>query len=121
MTGFFSTMTECDLANHPVSPSPHANQYLLDNLECKQHAYGGNQQHLAVHAPQVHNNPDILFLLKGQVGGGGILWQSSITGGATEESRIGLLVSMVVMDIRKDKNTTEVVLTTTSWEGGGGK
>ncbi len=85
-TGFFSTMTECDLANHPVSPSPHANQYLLDNLECKQHAYGGNQQHLALHGCQVHDNLDILVLLKGQVGGGGggILRQSSITGGATE-------------------------------------
>ena len=71
MTGFFSTMTECDLANHPVSPSHHANQYLLDNLECKQHAYGGNQQHLALHACQVHDDLDILVLLKGQVGGGG--------------------------------------------------
>ena len=64
-------MTECDLANHPVSPSPHANQYLLDNLECKQHAYGGNQQHLALHACQVHDDLDILVLLTGQVGGGG--------------------------------------------------
>ena len=104
-------MTECDLANHPVSPSPHANQYLLDNLECKQHAYGGNQQHLALHACQVHDDLDILVLLKGQVGGGGgggILRQSSITGGATEESTIGLLVSMAVMDIQKDSDMTRL-------------
>ncbi len=110
-TGCFSTMTECDLANHPVSPSPHANRYLLDVLECKQHAYGGNQQHLALHAHQVHDDLDIVVLLKGQVeggGGGGNLRPSSITGGATEESTIGLLVSMAVIDIRKDSDMTRL-------------
>ena len=42
-------------------------------------------------------------------------------GGPLKELAIGLLVSMVVMDIRKDKDAMEVVLTTTSWERGGGK
>jgi hypothetical protein len=70
----------------------------------------------------VHDNHDLLLLLEGQVGGGeGVLRQSSITGGASEESMIGLPVLMANMDIRKDKDTAEVVLTTTSREGGGGK
>ena len=55
-----------------------------------------------------------LFSSRDKWGGWGILRQSSITGGATEESTIGLLFSMAVMDIRKDKDTTEVVLTITS-------
>ena len=38
-----------------------------------------------------------------------------------EESTIGLLVSMAVMDIWKDKDMTEVVPTTTSREEGGDK
>jgi hypothetical protein len=38
-----------------------------------------------------------------------------------EEPTIGLLVSMAVMGIQKDKDTIEVVLMTTSWERGGGR